>query len=250
MALESLVRGAFIRRLLSTPGGRAHVLSLMVAAEEGDEAGVFDELQRRIEEPRLRKVVARHQSDERLHASLFRECLERNGVEPEPVPHELMIIRRVAFMAGEAPAGGARTAAVLATPEEIVNTYALLLAVEQRGVQQFPAIGREFRRLGDHRTADVFDRVARDEARHMKYCVSIGRRYARDEAAWQAAVEKYRAIEDRAFEHNGLAGLAYAIEKGFIFEARLPRRLAARLRRLDPMCVAGPPRPVTAPHAA
>ena len=39
---------------------------------------------------------------------------------------------------------------------------ALLLAIEERGVSQFPVIGSEFRRIGDHETADTFDRVAKD----------------------------------------------------------------------------------------
>lgn len=40
--VERGLRKAFMRRLVSTPRGREHILSLMVAAEEGDESGVFD----------------------------------------------------------------------------------------------------------------------------------------------------------------------------------------------------------------
>ena len=42
MSLARFLRRTFFRRLIATPEGRAHVLALMVAAEEGDEAGVFE----------------------------------------------------------------------------------------------------------------------------------------------------------------------------------------------------------------
>src|SRR5260221_2414676 len=247
MRPEKLLRRAFFRRLVSTPEGRAHVLNLMINAEEGDEAGVCDQLQRVVDAPKTRKVIARHQADEREPASLYRACLERNGVEPEPVPHELMIIRRVALAAGGAFAAGAggQSAEGIATREDVANTYALLLAIEERGVQQFPLIGQEFRRIGDRETADTFDRVAKDEARHTRYCHAIGRRYAADDRAWDRAVERYRAIEDRAFKQGGLAGIAYAIERGLVWKRAQP--IAALIRHLDPMSNRG--RQASAPQS-
>ena len=234
---EEMLRRSFFRRLVSTPEGRAHILELMVAAEEGDEAGVFDRLQNVVDDPQLRKTSARHQADEREHAGLYRACIERNGVEPKPIPPSLMIIRRVAFAAGGAFAAGADSGSSegIRTREDVMNTFALLLAIEERGVEQFPLIGREFRRIGDHETADTFDRVARDELRHTKYCQAIGRRYAPDDAAWKRAVERYAAIERRAFEQAGIAGIAYAIENGLVWKGPFARTVARVLRSLDPM---------------
>lgn len=228
MSLESLVRTTFLRRLISTPAGRAHLLNLMIHAEEGDEAGVFDQLQRVVTDRRVQKTIARHQADEREHADLYRECLRRTGIEPDPIPDELLIIRRAARVAGGMFASGARdgAASTIATNEDVMNTYALLLAIEERGVQQFPLIGREFRRIGDHETADTFDRVARDEARHCKYCRAIGRSYAPSEAAWCESVARYKAIEAEAFQQVGVAGIAYAVERGLVWQNPAIRNLA------------------------
>lgn len=236
MLIESLVRTAFLRRLIATAAGRAHILNLMVNAEEGDEAGVFDQLQRVVSDPQVKKTIARHQADERMHAELYRRCLHRTGIEPEPIPDALMIIRRVARVAGGALAEGerSRSAHRLETDQDIVDTYALLLAIEERGVEQFPLIGREFRRIGDHETADTFDRVTRDEQRHCKYCRAIGRRYARSEHEWKEALARYRKIEETAFKQAGFAGIAYAIDRGLVWNNPIARSLAREIERRDP----------------
>jgi rubrerythrin len=137
--VERRLRKSFMRRLVSTPRGREHVLSLMVAAEEGDESGVFDAL----------------------------------------------------------------------------------------------ATRAEFRRLGDHETADVFDRVAKDEARHVRYCKAIGRRYAEDDAQWAHAVETFARIEDRAFKAVGVTTIAHALETGLLSESRVAKGLGRAMRALD-----------------
>ncbi|HVW30451.1 MAG TPA: ferritin-like domain-containing protein [Polyangiaceae bacterium] len=242
MNIEKYIRRAFFRRLVSTREGRVHLLNLMIKAEEGDEAGVFDRLQEIVDDPTVRKTIARHQADECEHAALYRKCLERHGGTPGSVPSELLIIRRVAFAAGGAFASASReqTAKGIVTREDIMKTYALLLAIEERGVEQFPLIGREFRRIGDHETADTFERIARDELRHTKYCRAIGRRFAPDDAAWAEAVAEHRAVEARAFHQAALAGVAYAIEQGLAWNGVVPRLIAAALHRLDPMRRASP----------
>jgi hypothetical protein len=188
----------------------------MVAAEEGDEAGVFDQLIRKADDPELEKLVRRHKEDEEKHAAMYRACLARNRLKEQPIPDELLIIREVGREAGGAFAAGieAASAAGMETREDVMNTYALLLAIEERGVQRFPLIGAEFRRIGDTETADTFDRITIDERRHTKYCTAIGRRYAPDSDTWERAVKKYRAVEARAFQRVGLAGMFYAIENG------------------------------------
>ena len=89
MTLEMSIGRSFLRSLVSHPAGRAHVLSLMVAAEEGDEAGVFDQLARKADDPELEKLVKRHKEDEARHAGMYRACLARNGLQAQPVPDEL-----------------------------------------------------------------------------------------------------------------------------------------------------------------
>jgi hypothetical protein len=232
MNLEMSIGRSFLRSLVSHPAGRAHVLSLMVAAEEGDEAGVFDQLARKADDPELEKLVKRHKEDEERHASLYRACLARNGFEPQAIPDALLIIRQVGREAGGAFAAGLDMGSAhgIATREDVMNTYALLLAIEERGVQRFPLIGAEFRRIGDHETADTFERVTEDERRHTLYCKAIGRRYAPDDATWERAVAKYRAVEDRAFKRVGWATMAYAVKTGLAWPRTLGRlgRLWAR----------------------
>jgi rubrerythrin len=225
MNLEMSINRSFLRSLVSHPAGRAQLLSLMVAAEEGDEAGVFDQLVRKADDPELEKLVRRHKEDEARHAGMYRACLARNGLEPQPVPDALMIIRQVGREAGGAFAAGvdAGSAHGIVTREDVMNTYALLLAIEERGVQRFPLIGAEFRRIGDHETADTFDRVTEDERRHTLYCRAIGRRYAPDDATWERAVAKYRAVEERAFKRVGFATMLYALRKGLAWPRTLGR---------------------------
>ncbi len=234
MSLEKAIARSFLRRLISRPAGRAHVLSLMVAAEEGDEVGVFDQLMTMADDTELEQLVRRHKEDEIRHAAMYRACLARNGLELQLIPEDLLVIRRVGREAGGIFASGldASSPNGIATRADVMNTYALLLAIEERGVQRFPLIGAEFRRIGDEQTADTFDRVAADERRHTKYCRAIGRRYAPDDATWQRAVDTYRRVEARAFEHVGRASVMYALEHGLAWRGLLGRvaRRAIRLR--------------------
>jgi hypothetical protein len=212
MNLEMELGRRLFRTLISHDEGRAFVLSLMVAAEEGDEAGVFDEMARRAGDAELEKLIRRHQDDERRHAALYRSCLARNGLAMQPIPDDLLVIRQVAREANIVLAGD--SADEEARRRDVMETYALLLAIERRGVERFPVIGAEFRRTGDHETADTFDRVTEDERRHTKYCEAIGRRFARDEGEWARAVARYRAVERRAFRRTGRATFTHTWRTG------------------------------------
>ena len=247
MNVSRTLNRTFLRALVATAAGRAHLLGLMVLAEEGDEAAVFDQLKELVTDPELKKAIARHQEDEREHARLYYRCLERNGLPPPAIPGRLLIIRRANMEAelelapasdpgrGRLVQAAARGERKLSTSTDVMNAYALLLAVEERGVQQFPIIGDEFRRIGDYETADVFDRVAKDEARHTRYCYAIGRRHAPDEETWRASVLRMRAVEKRAFDRVGLAQIAHAIRAGLVWNTRAARALAAALELSDPM---------------
>ncbi|HTT87563.1 MAG TPA: ferritin-like domain-containing protein [Acidimicrobiales bacterium] len=197
----------FLARLLSSPEGRRRMLSISVDAEEGDEAGVFDQLARCIDDPDLRRVVLRHRDDELRHASMFRGCLARLGLDKEEIPGEMRIIREIA--------SGADPARRIETADDIVRTYATLLAIEERGVERFPRIAEAFA-PHDAETAEVYLRVARDERGHVRYCNRIGRHYAHDDAAWDEAVAKARAAEEAAFVRTGVAAVVGATEAGLV----------------------------------
>ena len=187
------------------------MLSLAVDAEEGDEIGIFGQLADVVDDPKLRRIVEAHRDDEVRHASLFRECLDRLGLEMQAVPDELRLIRRIADHAGSAP--GVRTTA------DVVATYAMLLAIEERGVEQFPIIADAFRSV-DPETADVYLRVARDERGHTRYCETIGRHYATDEHEWRTLVELTRGLEAQAFAAVIAADYDYCAAQGWATRSR------------------------------
>jgi rubrerythrin len=197
----------FLTRLLVTPAGRAHMLSVSVDAEEGDETGIFDQLAEAVDDPELRRIVERHRDDEVRHAGLFRGCLERNGYDKQSLPPELSVIRQVALRTG-------RDGSV-STPADVVASFALLFAIEERGVEQFPKLAEAFERY-DPETAATYRRVARDERGHVRYCQRIGRHVAGDDASWNDAVDQARRIEDDAFAHAGLANVQYCADRGWV----------------------------------
>ncbi|MGZ4800866.1 MAG: ferritin-like domain-containing protein, partial [Acidimicrobiia bacterium] len=201
-------RASFLEQLVGTVDGRRHLLSVSVDAEEGDETGIFDQLADAVDDPKLRRIVERHRDDEIRHASLFRGCLARLGLEMEPVPDELKIIHQI----GQATQGVRRG---VQTTEDVVRTYAVLHAIEERGVEQFPLIADTFRQV-DPETADVYLEVARDERGHVRYCDQIGRHYARDRDGWEQMLEIARAVETAAFTQVRLASLRYCGERGWI----------------------------------
>jgi rubrerythrin len=210
--MEEDARRRFLAQLAATAMGRRHLLSLAVEAEEADETGIFDQLADAVDDPKLRRLVERHRDDEVGHARLFRDCLDRLGLEMQSVPDELRIIRRIAGTSGGR--SGVRTT------EDVVATYALLLAIERRGVEQFPIIAEAFRPV-DPETADVYLRVARDERRHTRYCETIGRHYAADEDAWQTMVGLTRAVEAQAFAAVSVDNVSYCAQQGLVDLDRL-----------------------------
>ena len=198
----------FLRALLTTPAGREYVLSIAVDAEEGDEAGLFDQIADAIDVPELRRVVETHRDDEIRHASLYRECLRRNGYTKRELPASLSLIAQLRD-------GAPRPAPTLRTREDIMWFFALLHAIEERGVERFPAIADAFERH-DPATAETYRRVTRDERGHVRYCQRIGRHYAGSDEAWSSALAVTREIETAAFERASLAQLEYCVAHGLV----------------------------------
>jgi rubrerythrin len=207
-SIDQDIRRSFLTTLAATPAGRQHLLSISVDAEEGDEGGLFDQLVDVVDDPKLRRVVERHRDDEVRHAQLFRDCLARTGLTKQPVPDDLLIIRQIAETADE-------NDREVRTPEDIVATYALLFAIEERGVEQFPVFAEAFRPV-DPETADTYLRVARDERGHVRYCEQIGRHYAADDRAWHGALATARAREETAFAAVGTANFLYCASQGWL----------------------------------
>lgn len=203
--VEAMAR-LYLRRLMRSPRGRAFILHFMAHAEEADEKGVFDALLARVDDPELNKLVRVHRDDEVRHAAMLRECLARNGVEPEPVPPELRVVDRIAHHSG-----GLREA-FLEGRAGIMEAYLLLQVIEERGVRQFPMIARAMKRF-DPESAAVIERITRDEERHVKYAKAISRRYAPNDEVRARILSELRAAERIAFEENGRVLLRFATRR-------------------------------------
>jgi rubrerythrin len=192
----------YLARLMRTVRGRAFMLNFMVQAEEADEAGVFDALLARVDDPELGKMVRLHRDDETRHAAMLRECLARIAVQPEPVPAELRVVERIDRHLGIADK-------FLDGKTGIMEAYALLQVIEERGVRQFPGIAKAMRPY-DPESASVIDRITRDEERHVRYAKAISRRYAPDDETLERALRRIRRAEGRAFIEHNRAFLAFA----------------------------------------
>jgi rubrerythrin len=203
-----LEHDTFLRALLTTPAGREHLLSIAVDAEEGDEAGLFDQIADAVDVPELRRVVETHRDDELRHARLYRECLARNGYTKRELPSSLSLIDQLRD-------GVEDPAPTLHTADDIMWFYALLYVIEERGVERFPLIADAFERH-DPETAETYRRVARDERGHIRYCERIGRHYAASDDAWAEAVAVSREIEAAAFARAERAQLTYCVQQGLV----------------------------------
>jgi rubrerythrin len=219
MFQEALTR-RYMTRLLATPEGRAHVLSQSAEAESSGEGGVFVSMMEHVDDPALRKVIARHQADEVRHAELFRECVARTGVTlPEP-PKETQLIDRLDAALGfdwDGPIRGAR---------DVARAYLVLQVIEERAITQFQMYEPLFRKH-DAKTADVIGEIAADEERHLKYCGAVLRRVMTDEVELKRELARYRAIEARVFAENSVTNSAYTMERGY-FVAPAWEKLAFR----------------------
>src|SRR5687767_11749939 len=90
--LNRAVGARFLDRVAASPRGRAFILRFLVGAEEADEAGVFDTLLSRVDDPELNTLVRRHRDDEAEHALAFRACLARYGEIAEQIPEPIGVI--------------------------------------------------------------------------------------------------------------------------------------------------------------
>lgn len=199
----------FMSHLLETPAGRAHLLNQIADAEDNGEASVFDQVMAFVDDPALGKAIDRHRTDELGHAALLRARRDAQGVDVGPVPEHLKVMRKIderldGFFTR--PIGDARG---------VVTAYLVLQVIEERAVTQFGFMEAAFRPV-DPVTADAFLSIAADEARHLKYCHAIVKRYAKDEAAAREELRALRVLETEVFAETSGANLDYCLEHDLI----------------------------------
>ncbi len=208
MNLREQMTLRFARRLLKSEKGRAHVLNQIADAESNGENQVFEHVLKHVDDPALRKMIEKHQADEIRHEQQFRACLKRTGVEPGPVPSNLKLIDRLDR------AVGGFFAEPITDGKGVMEAYLMLQVIEERAVTQFKVFEEAFREL-DPETADTFAQVARDEARHLKYCHAISKRYAPDEKTREETLTRFRALEAKCFAENSAANMDYTFSRGY-----------------------------------
>lgn len=216
----------FFDRLAASPRGRVFILKFLVGAEEGDEAGVFDQLLARVDDPELRELVRRHRDDELRHAQVFRECLARQPIAGDDVPDPLGIIP---FIDREL---GGFMAAFVGDRRSVMEAYVLLQVIEERGVEQYPKIAEAIAPY-DRESAETIQQVAGDELRHIKYAKAIGKRYAPDAATHASTLARFRTAEARGFAANGKALVAQAVDADLVAVGAVERLAWRGLVALD-----------------
>jgi len=206
ITLNQRLTARFLRGLLATPAGRAHLLNEIADAEATDEGAIFDRLLLHVQDPKLRQMITRHRDDELRHAELLLGCLARTGFAPTPVPPELRLLDRIDALAGHPMQEPVKD------DKDVMVAYVMLLVIEERAINQFHQFIPAFAEV-DPETADVFRQIARDEERHLKYCHAISRRYAPGEATWAATVDHFRMLEARAFAANSRANMQHVFAR-------------------------------------
>lgn len=215
-----VIGARFRERLVATPRGRAFLVRFLQSTEESDEAGIFDLLLARVDDPELRKLVRIHRDDEDRHAAIFRGCVERisaaSGVRPGPVPDDLRIVARIDELLGG-----------LADPLRsgrlgVMEMYVVLQVIEERAVREWPAIVRALQPV-DPDTARAVEGVVRDEQRHVKYARAISRRYAPDEATLERTLTHVREVEAAAYAENADAFLRIVVDRDLLDVGRVER---------------------------
>src|SRR5437588_573618 len=198
----------YMKKLFASAEGRAHVLAQAADGESSGESAIFENALAQVDDPELQRVISRHREDELRHERLFRERLAAQNAD-YTLQEELRLVPRV-----DREAGGVVDRPVRDS-RGVLEAYSFLQSLEERAVFSFGLFIRAFEAV-DPETARVVGEVLEDEKRHLKYCVAIARRYARDEEERLEVLQRMRAAEARAFHANQMANLEYPLAKGWI----------------------------------
>ncbi|MEO6953065.1 MAG: ferritin-like domain-containing protein [Polyangia bacterium] len=223
--IRDTLTARFMKGMLATKKGQAHILNQVADAEATDEGAIFDRLLAHVTDPKLRQIIERHQADELRHAQMFLGCMARTGIAPSPVPDHLKLLDRLDALAGNVMGEPVRS------DEDVMQAYLMLLVIEERAIHQFTAFIRAFD-LVDRETADVFRAIAHDEERHLRYCHAISKRYAPDTTTWERELGRFRVLEAKAFAENTSANLEHTFHNGLHSAGPVERMLWRGITRI------------------
>jgi rubrerythrin len=225
MTIRERLQIAYMKRLASSAEGRGFILRQLADAESNGESQIFERLLSKVDDPKLKQLIEKHQADEVRHAELYTRAAERQGVAKKPAPDHLKIIDRL-----DRAVGGFLSKPI-ETDRDVMEAYVMLQVIEERGITQFKLLEQAFRPY-DPQSADVIAEIAGDEERHLKYCLAISRRYAPDEATRLTTLVKYRELEAKCFAENSEAMSAFTMEKGYFTGGPLARWFFSTLQGL------------------
>jgi len=177
-------------------------------AEETDEGAIFKQLEARVGDPELQRMVKRHAADEVRHATLFFAAADRQGVARPTIPQEILMLPMLNARLG-------LFSRPLETDENVMEAYLLLQVLEERALEQFEVIEPAMRRF-DERAADDIASIAKDEERHLLYCRAIAKRYAPSPARMEQRLREFREAEVQAFHAHQIKGLTHVLNQGFL----------------------------------
>jgi hypothetical protein len=149
-------------------------------------ANLLFRLLRHLEEPDAQIALSQHLADETRHAWLWTERIVRAGAKP------LIVCDGYQTRIGRA-AG---------MPRDVIDLLALTVVVEQRALRRYQ---QHLRRPGvDEDTANVLRQVTKDEAWHIDWIRSYGRKLAEERGQsdrFDKAIAKYREIDKQVVAH-------------------------------------------------
>ncbi len=211
MDLHSRLSELATTHMADSPEGRAFLLYQLAEAEGGGggELMIFDHLLKYVDDEKLAKLITIHKEDEERHEAMYLEAADRQGVEILKRPVEMSLLHRLDRKLGFFNED-------VTEDIQVMKAYVLLQVIEERATTQFGQLRRVFTKVGDPATARMIGGIEADEARHLKYCVAIAKRYAPDEQTRLETLAEYRRLEAEAFFEDGRATLAFALEHGII----------------------------------
>lgn len=208
--IAALVEKKFLGQLVSTPRGRATILSQVARSEGTDgEHGVFEHILACLDDEEVTKLVRVHQADEARHEQLFLRRMEAQGAAPLVTPPATDLLARLDTHTGF-------HSRPVKDRDGVYQAYLMLQVIEERALRQFDRMKKAFADAGDHETVAVFTEVAADEARHLLYCQAITKRYALSEPARREGLEMMRRLEACAFEETQRANFHIFVSEGLV----------------------------------
>jgi rubrerythrin len=208
--LDGTVDRIVRRQIVRQDGARAFALSAYADAESSGEGQVFERALRRAKDPKVARMIRRHEADEVRHAAMFTTRREELGLPKHTIPARLKMVECLGDTAGGI------WDLEMDKDADVVQVYQLLFVVEERALAEFSRAEAAFREAGDKGTADLFAAVALDETRHLAYCRAVGSHYEASPGEFEAGLDAMRAHEAKEYGAQSRAFTQHLLDQGLL----------------------------------